>query len=151
VRLRAFSKSWLPVLAWAALISILSTDMFSSEHTSHFILPVLHWIFRGASNGTLEILHHIIRKCAHLVEYFLLGLLLYRALRGRDHGWQLKWAIWAAAIAAAYASFDEFHQVFVPSRTASPWDALLDTVGACAAQVATWRTWRRRGTVNRNS
>ena len=151
MRLRTLSKSWLPVVGWAALISILSTDPFSSEHTSRFILPLLHWIFRGASENTLQILHAIIRKSAHLTEYFLLGLLLYRALRGREQGWQLKWAIWAAAIAAGYGALDEFHQVFVPSRTASPWDALLDTVGACAAQVATWRVWKRRAVVNRNS
>ncbi len=151
MQLRALSKSWLPVVAWAALISILSTDTFSSEHTSRFILPLLHWIFRSASSSTLEIVHAVIRKCAHLVEYFLLGLLLYRAVRGREQGWKLKWAIWAAAIAAGYAAFDEFHQVFVPSRTASPWDALLDTVGACAAQVTTWRVWKRRAVVNRDS
>ena len=149
MRLRAFLKYWLPVIAWAALISVLSTDPFSSEHTARFLLPLLHSIFRGASDSTLEILHAIIRKCAHFVEYFLLGLLLYRALRERQQGWQLKWAIWAAAIAAGYAAIDEFHQVFVPSRTASPWDALLDTAGASAAQVARWWTRRTRETADR--
>lgn len=151
MRLRAFLKYWLPVIAWAALISVLSTDPFSSEHTGRFLIPLLHWIFRGAGDDTLEILHAIIRKSAHLTEYFLLGFLLYRALRGQDRGWRLKWAIWAVAIAAGYAALDEFHQVFVPSRTASPWDALLDTAGACAAQVAVWWLSRRRAVVNRNS
>jgi VanZ family protein len=59
-------------------------------------------------------------------------------LRGEDRGWKLRWAIWAVVIAAGYASFDEFHQSLVPSRTASPWDALLDTLGASAAQVSLW-------------
>ncbi len=36
------------------------------------------------------------------------------------------------------AALDEFHQSFVPSRTASPWDALLDTTGAAAAQIFLW-------------
>ena len=151
MRLRDLLRSWLPAVAWAAVISILSTDTFSSAHTSRFFLPLLHWIFPSASDSTLEILHAVIRKSAHLTEYFVLGLLLYRALRGREQGWQLKWAVWAAAIAACYAAFDEFHQVFVPSRTASPWDALLDTVGACAAQVAVWRARKRRTLVNRDS
>lgn len=151
MRLRALSKSWLPAVGWAVLISVLSTDSFSSEHTGRFLIPILHWFFRSASEDTLEILHGVIRKSAHLVEYFVLGLLLYRALRGREQGWRLKWAIWAAAIAAGYAACDEFHQVFVPSRTASPWDALLDTVGASAAQVATWWKSKRHRPVNRDS
>ena len=128
-------KYWLPVVAWACLISSLSTDIFSSEHTSRIFLPILHWLFPHAGAETLELIHAVIRKSAHLTEYFILGILLYRALRGDDRGWNLKWALWAIAIAATYASLDEFHQSFVPSRTASPWDALIDTVGASAAQI----------------
>jgi len=136
-------KNWLPAIAWACLISFFSTDAFSSEHTSRFIIPVLHLLIPQASIETLELLHVIIRKSAHLTEYFVLGVLLHRALRGDDRGWKLKWALWAIAIAAAYASLDEFHQVFVPSRTASPWDALLDTVGASAAQIVV-RLWNMK-------
>ncbi|HWX37687.1 MAG TPA: VanZ family protein [Candidatus Sulfotelmatobacter sp.] len=130
-------RSWLPVVAWACVISLLSTDAFSTAHTSRFLIPVLHWIFPRASAETLDLMHAVIRKAAHLTEYFILGILLNRALRG-DPGWNPKWAIWAIVIAACYASLDEFHQSFVPSRTASPWDALLDTVGASAAQVVFW-------------
>ena len=88
-------------------------------------------------------MHAIIRKTAHLTEYFILGVLLHRALRGDERGWKLRWALWAIAIAAAYASLDEFHQSFVPSRTASPWDALIDTIGASAAQIA-MRLWNSK-------
>ena len=127
-------KKWLPAMAWAGVISGLSTDTFSSEHTSLFILPVLHFLFPSAGAVTLELMHAVIRKSAHLTEYFILGALLHRALRGNQRGWKLKWALWAIAIAAA-SSLDESHQAFVPSRTASPWDALLDTIGASAAQI----------------
>jgi VanZ family protein len=83
-------------------------------------------------------MHGVIRKMAHLTEYFILSIFLIHGLRGTDRGWKLKWVIWAIIIAAGYASFDEFHQSFVPSRTASPWDALLDTVGASIAQLFLW-------------
>jgi VanZ family protein len=83
-------------------------------------------------------MHAIIRKMAHLTEYFILSIFLVRGLRGRDRGWKWRWAIWAVVMAAGYASLDEFHQSFVPSRTASPWDALLDTVGASTGQVFLW-------------
>jgi VanZ family protein len=141
-------KSWLPAIAWAGLISILSTDVFSSEHTSRFIVPALHWLFPAASGATLELLHAIIRKSAHVTEYFIFSIFLIRALRGKDRGWHLRWAIWAVVIAGGYSTLDEFHQSFVASRTASPWDALLDTAGASAAQVVLgfWHLWRARGT-----
>ena len=42
MRLGPVLKKWLPAIAWAGVISGLSTDTFSSEHTSLFILPVLH-------------------------------------------------------------------------------------------------------------
>ena len=142
--LRTFAKYWLPVIAWASVISVLSTDYFSSANTSRFIIPALRWIFPRASFETLVLMHAFIRKSAHFTEYFILGLLLNRALRSEDRAWKLKWAIWAIVIAAGYASLDEFHQVFVPSRTASPWDATLDALGACAAQVAVWLTGKRQ-------
>jgi VanZ family protein len=134
-------KNWLPAIAWAGLISVLSTDIFSSQHTSALIIPVLHWLFPQASTQTLELLHALIRKLAHFTEYFILSIFLVRGLRGKDRGWKLRWTIWAVVIAAGYASFDEFHQSFVPSRTASPWDAMLDILGALAAQIFLW-LWR---------
>jgi VanZ family protein len=143
VRLWPRVKNWLPAIAWACLISFLSTDVFSSEHTSRFIIPLLHLLIPQASAETLEVMHAIIRKSAHLTEYFILGVLLHRALRGDERGWKLRWALWAIAIAAAYASLDEFHQSFVPSRTASPWDALIDTIGSSAAQIV-MRLWNSK-------
>jgi VanZ family protein len=143
VRLWPRVKNWLPAIAWACLISFLSTDVFSSEHTSRFIIPLLHLLIPQASAETLEVMHVIIRKSAHLTEYFILGVLLHRALRGDERGWKLRWALWAIAIAAAYASLDEFHQSFVPSRTASPWDALIDTIGSSAAQIV-MRLWNSK-------
>ena len=83
-------------------------------------------------------MHLFIRKMAHFTEYFIFSMFLFHGVRGKDRGWKLRWAIWAVVIAAGYASLDEFHQVFVPSRHASPWDALLDTTGAAVAQVVLW-------------
>jgi VanZ family protein len=148
VPLRPEQKNWLPVIVWACVISGLSTGLFSSEHTSLIIIPLLRWLFPHAGRETLELMHAVIRKLAHLTEYFILSVLLLRGLRGKDRRWQLRWAIWTVMIAAAYASFDEFHQVFVPGRHASPWDALLDTTGATVAQVVLWFWYRRQGEVS---
>src|ERR1700731_1564830 len=140
-------KFWLPAIAWASLISWASTDLFSTSHTSRFILPVLHWLLPLASGETLERLHFLIRKSAHFTEYFAFSFLLLRAARGEHRGWQTRWAILALVIAAGYSALDEFHQSFVPSRTASPWDSLLDTAGAAIAQGLLW-LWLRVRTRN---
>jgi VanZ family protein len=128
-------KQWLPAILFAILISMASTDAFSAHHTSTLIIPILHWLLPGASPDTLERMHFFIRKSAHFIEYFIFSVILFRTVRGKQSGWQLRWAIWALAIAAGYSALDEFHQSFVPSRTASPWDSLLDTTGAATAQV----------------
>jgi VanZ family protein len=138
-------KNWLPAIAWACLISGLSTDTFSSEHTSAFIIPALHWLFPHAGAATLYLMHAIIRKCAHLTEYFIFSIFLLKVLRGKDSGWTLRWAIWVVVIVLGYAALDEFHQLFVPSRHASPWDALLDTTGAVIAQVVLWLWYLPKG------
>ena len=122
----------------ATIIFTFSTDAFSSEHTQGVIIGILQMLLPHARSQTLSTLHGLIRKCAHLGEYFIFGLLLFRALRAPNEGWQLRWACLAILIAALYASSDEIHQIFVPSRGASVWDALLDTAGASVAQFAAW-------------
>jgi VanZ family protein len=132
-------------------MSTLSTDTFSSERTSQAVYPLLRWLLPHASDATLEVVHLLIRKSAHVAEYFVFSLLLLRAVRAPERErqsqsqWKMRWAVTALLIAAMYAGLDEFHQSFVPSRTASGWDALLDTVGASAAQLAAWMHARRRG------
>jgi VanZ family protein len=138
VRLSTGAKYWIASAVWATVISILSTDSFSSEHTAGLVITVLRWIFPHTSMETLELMHAVIRKTAHLTEYFILGALLFLAQRGENKGWKLRWAILAIVMCAGYASLDEFHQSFVPSRTASPWDALIDTTGASVAQCLLW-------------
>jgi len=85
--------------------------------------------------GTLQHVHFLIRKCAHFTEYFILSLLILRGIRGGRRETHLRWALIAIIIVAGYASLDEFHQMFVPGRTAAVTDVLLDTTGGIAAQV----------------
>ena len=61
---------------------------------------------------------------------------LFRGIRGARIGWHWTWGITALIIAAGYACLDEIHQAFVASRTATPWDSLLDSIGAFFAYLA---------------
>jgi VanZ family protein len=128
-------KQWWPALVWAVVISGFSTGVFTSDNTSRIIVPVLHWLLPRASLDTLSQIHHYIRKSAHFTEYFILSLLILRGIRGGRRDARLAWALAAIAIVAGYASLDEFHQMFVPGRTAAVTDVLLDTSGGIAAQA----------------
>ncbi len=144
----AWLRAWWPALVWACIIFSLSTDSFSAEHTSFFIGPVLYWIFPHASADTIETYHHYIRKTAHFSEYFIFYLLIFRGVRNDRKSWRWTWGLSALAIAAGYSALDEIHQAFVISRTASPWDSLLDSVGAFVASIVVffWYFFSRRST-----
>jgi VanZ family protein len=80
-------------------------------------------------------LHILIRKLAHLVVYAALSLLWFRARRGPRSGWQRDWALVAILVSMLVAGSDELHQYFAGSRTGTPWDVLLDSLGALLAQA----------------
>lgn len=70
-----------------------------------------------------------IDKLVHFGLYAVLGALLARALReaGRLHGRALALALAGAAL---FAAFDEWHQQFIPGRSADVRDWYADVVGA---------------------
>ena len=137
-------RQWIPVLVWAVIIWTLSTQYFSAANTATWINPLLRWLDPGISAHALNAAHRAIRKSAHFTEYYAFCLLLYRALRGDERGWHLKWALIALVTAACYAGLDEVHQAFVADRVASATDSLLDTTGAFAAMAVYW-LWTRLG------
>jgi VanZ family protein len=141
-------RAWGPALVWAMVIFGMSTDTFSAEHTGSIIEPILRWIYPAITNEQFALIHHLIRKSAHFTEYFIFALLLFRGVRRGRAGWRWSWGLSALLIAAVYACVDEFHQSFVPSRTSSPWDSLLDSVGAFVAVIFLflWFRWRSHGT-----
>jgi VanZ family protein len=126
-------RRWLPVLLWAGLIFAFSTNSFAGERTAGFIVPLLSALFPNAGPRDLLALHYAVRKLGHFSEYFVLSLLLYRALRGGER-WSPRAAALALLLASLYAASDEVHQLFVPGRTGSAADTLIDVSGAAAGQ-----------------
>jgi VanZ family protein len=110
------ARLWLPIVAWAALIFVLSS------------IPDL-----GTGLGGWDL---VLRKIAHAAEFAVLGALLVRALL----------APWPAfLLGAAYAVSDEVHQSFVPGRMGSPLDVAIDAVGVGLGVVLWQRLTRARG------
>ena len=128
-------RYWWPALLWAVMISVFSTGLFKSDNTGSVIIPILRFFLPHASAETLVFLHHIIRKCGHLTEYFILSMLILRGIRAGQKGLYLRWVLVTILIVAGYAALDEYHQSFVPGRTAAVGDVLIDTTGGIAAQI----------------
>jgi VanZ family protein len=56
----------------------------------------------------------------------------------------MHWFKFSLALAMLYALTDEFHQSFVPSRTASLHDCAIDSAGALIALTFIWWYQRRK-------
>jgi VanZ family protein len=129
------AKYWGPVLLWMTFIFWMSTGTFSSENTSRIIEPILHFLMPSLSPEKLAMMHAAIRKLGHVTEYFILGILLFRAFRGGSKELRnMRWAFSSLLVVVLYAASDEFHQSFVPERTASLVDVGIDTLGGIIAQ-----------------
>ena len=133
-RFPRFVSHYLPLIAWLAFISFASSDDFNAENTSRIIGPLILWLFPNTSPETLEVVHYITRKTAHFTEYAILGFLAARAFRTSPRpAINQRWFLICVMIVVVYALLDEYHQSFVPSRTASIVDSLIDMAGGLTA------------------
>ncbi len=144
--MRVFLKYWLPLLIWLGVIFIGSSDLMSAAHTSRFLVPFLLWLKPDISPETLALIQFVVRKCAHLTEYAILALLLFRAaFCGTNRKWSMSIlcvSVWIACVLVA--TVDEFHQSFVESRGASVWDVMIDTGGTIFGLLISSGFARRR-------
>lgn len=118
------------MLLWAGIIFFFSTEHFSAPQSSRILGPLLHWLFPDISPEQLSSAQFAIRKLGHWLEYFILAVLLYRALHAESGARSsVRPAAWTMAFALIWAAADEFHQSLVPSRTASVVDVMIDGLG----------------------
>ena len=117
--------AWSAVFLWMAVIFAFSAQAHSGDITA----LVFHDF------------NFIVRKCAHMCEYSVLFLLL-------RHATKLTWpgsvTLLPFAMTVAYSMSDEFHQMFVPGRTATINDVLIDSTGAAIVWIALslWQRFR---------
>jgi len=143
---RDIIKYWSVVAIWMAVISMMSGEGFSAENTNRYLDPILRYLFPKITPAGFILAHSVIRKTAHFVEFFVLGLLAYwAARRDRAPRWRAAWAAQAMIVAITYALLDEAHQMFVPNRTGSIVDSLIDSSGALASQICLYAYLHRPG------
>ena len=128
-RSRPELRAWLAVAACAGVILIFSGDEFSAGSTSRIFGPLLRWLFPDLSGPSLLALHLWVRKTAHLVEYALLGLLAFRALRVSLAISLPRTALLGLLLVLVIAATDELRQSLTASRTGSLVDVGIDLAG----------------------
>jgi VanZ family protein len=131
--------AWVPTVAWLCLLAAFSTDTFSAEHTGSLLHKILNALFGEISQQRFDAIHFLVRKSAHFCSYGILSAFAFfswRTMFSALKAWSVRWSGLALLLTFLAASADEFHQSFVPSRTSSPLDVLLDMVGAIFFQIA---------------
>jgi VanZ family protein len=127
---------WIVTAAWAGTISVLSTGAYSSSVTGMLLTQLLLSLHIHLTPHTFARVHFLIRKLAHCTEYGVFGLLLYHSFEPRQpERWRIRGAFGALVVAGLFALTDEYHQSFVPGRTASLVDCGIDTAGALLGLV----------------
>ncbi len=136
-------SAWIPAVFCIVMIGVSSSDNFSSANTSHILRPLLQSIFGVFSDATWARLLYGIRKVGHFFAYGFVSLVFFRASRMTFRLSRAYTAVTASLRAAAVAllftlalcGLDEFHQSFLPTRTGSPFDVLLDMCGAVTCHL----------------
>jgi VanZ family protein len=136
-----------PLIIWAALIFIGSTDLLSASNTGGVLVRPVLWLFPHLGESKLEIFQLVVRKAGHVTEYAIFALLAAQAFRTSSRELLRNHWFWVSLLLViAYALSDEFHQSFVPSRTASIYDCMIDSLGGLTTLVLL--AIRKRGEIS---
>ncbi|MBC8002178.1 MAG: VanZ family protein, partial [Opitutaceae bacterium] len=106
-----------------------SGDSKSGNRSSRLIGPLVRFFAPNIAPETLDVIILSVRKTAHLTEYAVLALLVWRARRQPQPGdfpvWRGRDGRWTLLICLLYAATDEWHQSFVPNREAALHDVFI--------------------------
>jgi len=131
--------SWTAVILWMFFIFILSAQHATesthlSDRAAEIIMEKINTVIQldiqtSTSTNFVKSFKHILRKSAHVGEYFILGALVMNAMKTSKVP-KFKAFIMSAILCILYAVSDEVHQFFVPGRGAQVTDVLIDSIGA---------------------
>lgn len=126
------------ILIWMALIISLShqpaplSNSLSTGVTER-IVGMAERLLPGIDLNPRE-LNHVVRKSAHFLIFFVLGMLVTGTL-SRLGIKGLRGAVIALLVCVLFAISDELHQLFVIGRGAQVRDVLIDSAGAAVGII----------------
>lgn len=126
--------SWLAAAAMAAMIFWMSANTGESINSGLGIISAIKGML---TTGAQWVFGHEVdaSPVGHFTEYLIFGALLFNALRFHLNP---RTALLAAlAIGSLYGITDEWHQLFVPSRSCDPADWAVDTVATLVGAALT--------------
>lgn len=123
---------WLMLLVWMLVIFLFSNQPHSGETTKSIIEQIMPNI---KTNSLLDMINFIVRKSAHITEYFILALLTISLLKEYTKK-QSVILVSSLIFCFIYALTDEFHQSFIPGRSSLFRDVLIDTSGSVLSLVS---------------
>jgi VanZ family protein len=133
---RNWINIWWPVALGICVILLESTESLGADHTSGPLRRFFTALFGPVCDAQWYLVHHYIRKTGHFFGYGLIGLAWLRAWwLTLPHSRLFQDVLLALLGTAAIASFDEWHQTFLPNRTGSPFDVMIDCTGAITLQL----------------
>jgi len=118
----------------------------SAQNTSGMLYGLLTRLFGEINLYDFLYWHHYLRKAGHVVGYAMLGLLLLRGFRmtfANRPEWIRLLPVFAWLGTAFVATMDEWHQSYIPSRTGTPWDVVLDSAAGLAALALAYVALRK--------
>jgi VanZ family protein len=142
--------AWLPATIGVLVICMESTKTMSAAHTGQWLLTVCHWLWGQTATPALETANFVLRKLGHFCGYGILALLFrrgwYYTLMQSGVRSRLPFSSGALGVICTFvvACADELHQSFLPGRTSSFHDVLIDTTGAIVFNVGFWIFLSRR-------
>lgn len=133
----------LPSILWMMGIFFFSHQPAElSNENNFFIADILRTCdLELFTSMDYDILNLLIRKAAHITEYFILFMLLYFAIKKLSQYREriLKDSILRASISTIlYACTDEFHQLFIQGRAGRIQDVLIDSMGIVVGILVIW-------------
>jgi VanZ family protein len=129
-------RYWVPVVLMVSIMAYFSTDVFSGENTRGVLESILRWFWPHIGNHSINVANHYVRKAAHVTEYSVFAVLVFRAMRADSPLlWKLSWFASSFAVVIVWSLLDELHQAFTRTRGASIYDSMLDSAAGLAALV----------------
>lgn len=115
------------------LIYLVTASPWATDANTELLLGHL-----GLSESQVHVVEIILRKGAHVLEFAILAIVIRIAIARHRWAYPAAWLL-----ATLFGVADEFHQSFVPGRTASSIDVMWDALGAGLGLLG-WYYWRMR-------